>query len=226
VLVGVACAVASALPGCSSSAQERTERTGTASLTGREVLRDRPFRCQGPVDLELVRVTMRTQIEDAVRIGQKCTGRIARLEVDTWTGDGIKVENAGDVAHDLVIESGYVKCHDVAGDYHQDGIHVMGGRRITFRKLRVDCRGNANFFVSKGGLGASTPTDILCDGCLLGPRSAQTLFIGESVRSGARDTTVCTGRHRATRLAPEAKASVTVGNDVLSRRDSSCADVP
>ena len=92
---------------------------------------------------------MRTEVEDAVRLDQNCSGRIGRVEVDTWTADGIKVQNRGTVAHDLVIESGYVKCHDVAGSYHQDGIQAMGGHRLTFRNLAVDCLGNANLFVNE-----------------------------------------------------------------------------
>ena len=67
------------------------------------------------------------------------------------------------MAHDLVIESGYVKCHDVAGSYHQDGIQAMGGTRLTFRNLTVDCLGNANLFVNQGGLKVSMPTDVICD---------------------------------------------------------------
>ena len=90
------------------------------------ILTDEPWRCRGKVDLDLVKVTMRTTVEDAIRLDKDCSGRVGRVEIDTWTADGIKVQNAGTVAHDFVIESGYVKCHDVAGDYHQDGIQVDG----------------------------------------------------------------------------------------------------
>lgn len=206
---------------------EGSRRNDTLERThSRErVLGNRPFRCRGRVDLDLVRVTMRTAPSDAIVLEENCTGRIGRVEVETWTADGIKVQNGGRVAHDLVIESGYVRCHEVAEGAHQDGIQVMGGSRLTFRELRVDCLGNANLFLSKGGLGASTPTDVVCEACILGPNSGQTLFYAESVRSGVRGTMICTGRFRAVRVEPEARAIVEERNTVLSHDDPTCADV-
>ncbi|MGH3103676.1 MAG: calcium-binding protein [Gaiellaceae bacterium] len=189
------------------------------------ILDNEPWLCLGTVDLDLVKVTLRTTVEDAIRLDRNCSGRVGRIEVDTWTADGIKVQNRGTVAHDLVIESGYVKCHDVAGDYHQDGIQAMGGYRITFRNLRIDCLRNSNLFLARGGAGASTPTDIVCEGCVLGPNTAQTLFFAPSLRSGARRTTICTGRYRAIRIHPEAVEIVNVGNKVLPHTHPSCADV-
>ena len=186
---------------------------------------DRAWVCRGPVNLDLVTVTMRNANSDAVVLGSGCTGRIGRVEVQTWTQDGIKVQNYGSVAHDLVIDSGFVKCHDVAGDYHQDGIHVMGGRNITFRNLRVDCLGNANLYLSEGGQEASTPTDVVCESCVFGPNSGQTLYYAVSMRSGARDTTICTGRFRAIRVDPGAESIVRAENTVLPHDDPSCADV-
>jgi hypothetical protein len=226
-----AAAVAAGLSACSDSPDEAATVasqpvTVTAPVPSKSrILEDRPFRCLGRVDLDLVRVTMRTQVDDAVSLDQNCTGRIGRIEVETWTADGIKVQNYGKVAQDVVIESGYVKCHDIAGEYHQDGIHVMGGRSITFRNLRVDCLGNANLFLAKGGLGAVTPTDVVCEGCILGPNSAQTLFYADSIRSGARGTTICTGRFRAIRVEPGAVKAVDADNEVLPHDDPSCQDV-
>jgi hypothetical protein len=205
--------------------EEATDRTARTPRTGDVVLEDRPFRCRGPVDLDLVRVTIRTALEDGIQLDENCTGRIGRVEVETWTADGIVVQNRGAVAHDLVIESGYVKCHDVASGAHQDGVQVMGGRNLTFRDLRIDCLGNANFFLSEGGSGASTPTGVVCEGCVLGPNSSQTLFYAESVRSGARGTTICTGRGRAVRVEPGAEAMIDEENTVLARDDPSCEDV-
>lgn len=203
-------------------ARDGIERAGR---TGEVILVDRPFRCTGNVDLDLVRVTMRTALDDAIRLEENCTGRIGRVEVETWTADGISVQNRGAVAHDLVIESGYVKCHAVVEGAHQDGVQVMGGRDLTFRGLRIDCLGNANFFLAEGGSEASTPTDVVCEGCVLGPNSSQTLFYADSVRSGARQTTICTGRSRAVRVEPGAEAIVEDGNTVLPHGDPSCADV-
>ena len=225
--------VALALAACtvgSSDDDASPNGTSTAPTTQAQsgdsrILEERAFICRGRVDLDLVRVTMRNVVEDAISFGENCTGRIGRIEVETWTADGIKVQNFGEVAHDLVIESGYVKCHDVYGEYHQDGIQVMGGRSITFRGVRVDCLGNANFFLSEGGQRASTPTDVVCEGCVLGPNSGQTLFYAISLRSGARDTTICAGRFRAIRVEPGAEEMVDEGNEVLPHDDPSCEDV-
>jgi hypothetical protein len=189
------------------------------------VLNEQSWSCLGPVNLDLVKVTLRNTVDDAVRLDQNCSGRVRRLEIDTWTGDGVKIQNRGTVAHDLVIESGYVKCHEIYGDYHQDGIQAMGGYRITFRNLRIDCLGNSNLFLSRGGIGASTPTDIVCEGCVLGPNSGQTLFYAPSLRSGARNTTICTGRFRAIRVEPGAEQRVDVNNRTLPRNHPSCANV-
>jgi hypothetical protein len=189
------------------------------------VLTDQAWQCRGPVDLDLVKVTMRTTVDDAVRLDQNCSGRVGRIEVETWTGDGIKIQNRGTVAHDLVIESGYVKCHAIYGEYHQDGLQAMGGARITLRGVRIDCLGNSNFFLSRGGSGASTPTDIVCEGCALGPNAGQTLFFAPSLRSGLRNSTICTGRFRAIRVEPGAEAMVNEGNKVLPRTHPSCANV-
>lgn len=234
-LVASACAAVAvaALSACSGSSDEPASAPSESVATStREpapekirIIENRQFRCSGPVDLDLVRVTMRTTIDDAVSLDANCTGRIGRIEVETWTADGIKVQNHGKVAHDVVIESGYIKCHDIAGEYHQDGIQVMGGRSITFRNLRVDCLGNANLFLAEGGLGAVTPTDVVCENCVFGPNSGQTLFYADSIRSGARGTTICTGRFRAIRVEPGAVEMVSEGNQVLPHDDPSCRDV-
>jgi len=228
----LAAAVASACSGSSDDdaappAESAAAPTATEPVDSAKsrILEEQSFSCTGKVDLDLVRVTMRKVVDDAISLGENCTGRIGRIEVETWTADGIKVQNFGKVAHDLVIESGFVKCHDVFGEYHQDGIQVMGGRAITFRGLRVDCLGNSNLFLSEGGQRASTPTDVVCEGCVLGPNSGQTLFYAPSLRSGARNTTICTGRFRAIRVEPGAQEMVDAGNEVLPHDDPSCADV-
>jgi hypothetical protein len=225
VTVVSACSGSSDDAGPGESAATPTDSVDSAEPGKSRILKERSFSCTGKVDLDLVRVTMRTAVDDAISLGQNCTGRIGRIEVETWTADGIKVQNFGKVAHDLVIESGFVKCHDVFGEYHQDGIQVMGGRAITFRGLRVDCLGNSNLFLSEGGQEASTPTDVVCEGCVLGPNSGQTLFYAGSLRSGARDTTICTGRFRPVRVEPGAEQMVDERNEVLPHDHPSCKDV-
>jgi Ca2+-binding RTX toxin-like protein len=189
------------------------------------VLVDQPWNCRGRVDLDLVRVTMRSSTQDAIQLDQDCHGRVGRVEVETWTGDGIKIQNRGQVAHDLVIEAGFVKCHDVAPGHHQDGVQAMGGARILFKGLRVDCLRNSNFFLARGGSGASTPTEIVCDGCVFGPNSGQTVFVTTSIRSGARNSTICHGRFEDLRIDGSAQAPVNAGNRLLPRNHPSCANV-
>jgi hypothetical protein len=167
---------------------------GGGGASGSVVLVDQPWVCTGPVNMELVKVTMRTANKDAISLGSGCTGRIGRIEVETWTQDGVKVQNnSTNAAHDLVIESGTVKCWALSAGAHQDAMQAMGGARITFQNVVFDCVGHSNFFVGKGGSGATTPTDIVCDNCRLGPNGGNAARIaGESsVRSGVRNTIAC-----------------------------------
>ena len=169
---------------------------------GSVVLVNQTFNCANypqPVDFDLVKVTI-TAGQDVKRdafqtsgSGSECTGRIRRVEIDTWVADGIKI---GQVAHDLVIEGGYVRCHGLEGDVHQDGIQAMGGNRVTLRNLLVNCSTpdgvNSAMFINQGSGENGTPTDIVCDGCTLmkAPSRNRVLRISDSVRSGARNSTI------------------------------------
>jgi hypothetical protein len=191
------------------------------------VLVDRAFVCNGPVNLDLVKVTMRNTDADAISLGSGCTGRIGRVEVQTWTLDGIKVQNQANPAHDLVIEGGYVKAWAMTPAAHQDGIQVMGGSRITFRNLSVDVVGAQNLFINKAGSGATTPTDIVCENCVLGPNVATPLLVNVSVRAGARNTLVCTATRygRSTSFSSASLSYVNVANSVLPVGDPRCANI-
>jgi hypothetical protein len=182
---------------------------------------NQPWTCRGRVDLDLVKVTMRTNVSDAIYLRENCSGRIGRIEVQTWTRDGLKVNAKAPVAHDLVIGGGYIRCYGQVGG-HQDGIQAMGGRRITFRNLEVNCntRVNAQFFVA--GIHGAVPTDVVCVSCLLGSGAAQTLFIANSVRSGARSTTICEGRYRAVRFERNPVSPVVSGNTIVPASNPRC----
>jgi hypothetical protein len=69
------------------------------------------------------------------------------------------------------------------------------------------------------------PTDFVCDRCVLGPQSGQTVIYGPSLRSGARRTTVCTGRFRAITYESNAESVVDVSNKVLPHDHRSCSNV-
>jgi hypothetical protein len=49
-----------------------------------------------------------------------------------------------------------------------------------------------------------------------------TVNIKDSIRSGVRNSTVCTGRTAAIRIQSGAVSPVNSGNTVLSRRDARC----
>src|SRR6266545_45912 len=199
-----------------------------APSSGTSVIRvDQPFICSGPVNLDLVRVTMRNRDADAITIASGCTGRIGRVEVQTWHQDGIKVQNQANPAHDLVIEGGYVKAWAMTPGAHQDGIQVMGGSRLTFKNLRVDVVGAQNLFINKAGSGATTPTDIVCENCSLGPYVATPLRVNVAIRSGARYTLVCTSYRYglAMSFSSASLQPVNTGNTVAPVGDSRCRDL-
>jgi hypothetical protein len=192
-----------------------TFATGGSTLSAgpaRVVLVDRPFRCADypqPLALDLVKVTLGPnysgRVDDAANLNRgECTGRIRRLEVDTWIGDGVKI---GAKAHDLVIDGGYVYCHDRTPLKHQDGVQALGGLRLSLRNLHVYCpsSNNASFFLTAGAGAPSQPTegdwptDVVCLNCQL-DGGAQTVFIARSIRSGIKDSLVRDGRFRAVRV--------------------------
>jgi hypothetical protein len=187
---------------------------------GSVVVVDRTWTCEGPVNIPLVRVTMHANA-DAIHLRENCSGRIGRIEVDTWTLDGLKVNAPAPAAHDLVIEGGYIRCHDSTPDAHQDGIQAMGGTRVRFVGLELNCNSgpNAQLFIAAANGGR--PTDIVCDGCFLGSGAGSSLFIATSTRSGAVNTLICPGRFSPIRIQG-ATEPVNVSNTVLPASDARC----
>jgi hypothetical protein len=162
---------------------------------------DRTWTCRSPVDLDLVKVTITRAAthrnKDAVHLRPGCTGRIGRLMIVQWVGDGVKVAEG---AHDLTVGGGSIRCLGKAPDLHQDGIQVLGGARITFENLMVSCGRrnsrliNSNFFVNEAGHSRLPPRDIVCDGCFLGGWAAHTVSVQRSVRSGVLHSEICIAR--------------------------------
>jgi hypothetical protein len=203
------------------------EITGTLPPSqGSIELSDQPWICEGPVNLDLVKVTMLAGAVDAIQLRSGCSGRIGRIEVDTWTEDGIKVNAVEPVAHDLVIEGGYVRCHGRDPETHQDGIQVMAGERIFFRQLEVACASEPNAQLFINGEKGKTPRDVVCVDCVLGSSAGSTLFVKQSIESGARRTLVCPGRFRAVRIGPDAVDAINAGNRLLAADDPRCAPPP
>jgi hypothetical protein len=190
---------------------------------GSVVQDDRSWTCDGPVNLDLVKINLTMLNADAVYLRTNCSGYIARVEIDTATADGIKVNAVAPVAHDLVIGGGYIRCHGRTEGTHQDGIQAMGGERITFRNLEISCSSGANaqFFV--GAALGGFPTDVVCHRCVLGSGAGTTLLIQDSIGSGARGTLVCPGRFRPVNIGSRAERPVNVGNRLLDADDPRCA---
>ena len=130
---------------------------------------------------------------DAVKLDAGCTGRIGKLTVVTRNADGVKVAEG---AHDLMVGGGSIRCLAKIPVVHQDGIQVMGGARILFRNLTVDCgraddKVNSNLFINMAGDSRTPPTDVVCDGCTLKGGAAHTVLLQHSIRSGVTDSTLC-----------------------------------
>jgi hypothetical protein len=188
---------------------------------GSVVLVDQSWTCRGPVNIPLVRVTMRTARADAIHLREDCSGRIGRIEIDTWTTDGLKINAPAPAAHDLVIEGGYIRCHDHVPNAHQDGIQAMGGTRIRLVGLELNCNSEPNAQLFLAAANGGRPTDVVCEGCFFGSGAGSSLFIATSTRSGARNSQICPGRFSPIRIQ-DADDPVNVGNTVLPASDPRC----
>jgi hypothetical protein len=202
----------------------------------RAILVNATWYCNGPVDLELLKVTNTDGVfRDAARF-DGCSGRIARVEIETDGADGLKIRNTAPVAHDLELEGGWVRCTEHADGAHQDGIQVMGGARLAFRNLVIWCGDpdeqqfgdgvNAAVFVNTGGGGDTTPTDVVVEHSVAGPGSANGVLIGESVRSGLRNSVACpdwTPNGGPVAIDEDAVEGIDEGNEKPPADDPRCA---
>jgi Ca2+-binding RTX toxin-like protein len=192
--------------------------------SGESVVRvDQTWTCNSAVNLDLVKITMNAGAKDsdAVQLRSNCSGRIGRIEIETWRTDGVKINAPAPVAHDLTIWGGYIRCYDHSPGAHQDGVQALGGERITFRNVEINCNSdpNSQFFLNAANGGI--PTDVLCERCFLGTGAATTLRVAESIRSGARNTNVCPGRFQSINLMRSVDA-VNIGNTILLETDPRC----
>ena len=205
-----------------------------AAAADRAILVNSTWYCNGAVDLALVKVTNTDGVfRDATRF-DNCSGRIARVEIQTDGADGLKIRNSAPVAHDLAIDGGYVLCTGHADEAHQDGIQVMGGARLAFRDLVVWCGDpdepefgngvNAAAFINTAGGGASVPTDVVVEHSVMGPGSANGVLVGESVRSGIRNSVACPDWTLGgpVTLSEDAVDGIDVGNEKPPGDDLRC----
>ena len=201
----------------------------------RAIMLNATWFCNASVQLDLVKVTITDNVFRDAAIFDNCSGRIARVEIETNGSDGLKVRNTSPVAHGLTIEGGYVRCDGRAEGAHQDGIQVMGGSGLTFRNLVIWCGDpaggsgggvNAAAFISRGGAGASTPTDVVVEHSVMGVDSANGVLVEDSVRSGIRDSIVCpdwTPAGGAIFIGAAAVDGIDSGNEQVPRDDPRCA---
>ena len=130
------------------------------------------------------------------------------------TSDAVKVKLG---AHDIEIE-GYADCGEAPPGVRQNGIHVMLGYRITFVGFRSGDIG-AGEWTCDGASGALAieerseddpePEDVVCVGCEL-VSANRGLYIGDSVRSGSRDSLFVSAD--GIFVEPGAEDPVTTGN--------------
>jgi hypothetical protein len=189
------------------------ESTNTSLTSGTIKLHDQGWYCGGHVDVDRLEVMIRNVPVDAVEIGFGCNGRIGELVVVQYQQDGVKV-TAG--SYDLVVEKGTIECVEQKIGGHQDGVQAMGGTRITFKNLRVDCpTRSSGFFVREGGRGDELPTEVVCEDCWI-RGGGYSVRVNESVRSGVRNSTVCAGEFGGIKILEGAVDPVERGNSVVS----------
>lgn len=152
------------------------------------------FRCpKTRLNLSLLKVY--NPPDDAVR--GPCTGYIGRIEIDTWTKDGLKF---GSKTHDLVIDGGYIRCHDIEGEpaTHQDGIHDMGSSNVTIRNVEVTCfsSNHSALFLNQGTRSPKPVTNFIFENGILrtDPKQAQNnnnaVHIAGAENSGVRNSEI------------------------------------
>lgn len=165
-------------------------------------------------------------VEAVTLSGPDCTGDGDPETIDLALeieGDGDRVGPSADAvkvklgAHDIEI-AGFADCGRSAPGVRQNGIHVMLGYRITFVQLRSGdpetgtwtCGGEGGALsIEERSEEDPEPEDIVCVRCTIvsGNRG---LYIGDSVRSGSRDSTFVADLDVF--VEPGAQDPVTTGN--------------
>lgn len=183
----------------SSSTTTTTTTAPAQTGVGDIVLTDKSFKCDGPVNLNSVTVTITrsANASDAVRLREGCTGFIGTINVTNYKGDGIKLGNA----HDLVIGGGTIRCFDHSDGKHQDGVQALGGDNVTFYNLDVGCysANNSQVWINEGSGGSNPPTKVVFEGGKFDGQGSGSygVVIGNSISSGFRNATVCPNAHPA-----------------------------
>lgn len=154
---------------------------------------DENWTCNGPVDLDWVRVTPEDGTVDAVSLRAGCYGRIGKLEVEGRFIDCIKANPPDGGPRNLVIESGFCRATAPPANLsaHQDCIQAGGGEDVLFQNFVFDCihGGGGNYFIA--GFNDGTPHLFLCDHCAFGPRHPNQIRTPSDPDSGVMNSLVC-----------------------------------
>ncbi|HEU4450255.1 MAG TPA: SRPBCC domain-containing protein [Gaiellaceae bacterium] len=208
--------------------KERAEEAvpGTVVRTSEHWLCDRPLEDYGDLPI-IVKSRIENSAAEAVTLnGPDCSGDgnpdtidlVLEIEGDGGslgpTADAVKVKLG---AHDIDI-AGFADCGEAPPGVRQNGIHVMLGYRITFVDFRLGdlatrswtCDGAAGALsIEERSADDPEPEDVVCVRCeiVAGNRG---LYIGDSVRSGARDSAFVS--EREVFVEERAEEPVTAGN--------------
>ncbi|MGH3024502.1 MAG: SRPBCC family protein [Gaiellaceae bacterium] len=213
---------------------EALKRRAEDVTPGTTIRTDENWECDRPLDQygELP-IIVKSRIENQPRpleavtlSGPDCSGDgnpqtvdlVLEIEGDGGdvgpTSDAVKVKLG---AHDIVI-AGFANCGESDTEVQQNGVHVMLGYRITFLEFRIGdpetgtwtCDGAAGALsIEERSEEDPEPEDVVCVRCtIVSPNRG--LYIGDSVRSGARDSTFVSNREAF--VEPRAVDPVTEGN--------------
>ena len=122
---------------------------------------------------KLIKIVCRTGYKDALVLPSGCRNvTIERLELETWSADGIKVQNAGVPAHHVTVNGGFLRGYAINNPaVHQDGIQTMGGHDLTFNRCAWDFVGGGGgcWFLAYGGSAVEIPQRMSFNHCAVGP---------------------------------------------------------
>ena len=173
--------------------------TGAASgNTSADIIQTTPWICSGPVDIDLVKVTLPDRLERRRDLSARELLRPYR-ESGSGRRHGrrdqgperlsqrrARSRHRGRVRHRLGL-SGWSS----PGRNPGDGRREDHPANVVFDMV---CGGGGNIFINRAGSDATTPTDIVCEHCAVGPNHPNPgghVRINVSVRSGLRDSLVC-----------------------------------
>ena len=155
----------------------------------------KPVKLDGPLDLGTIQVVLGPNDKpgDAVAFRNGATGHVRAIIIETYCGDGIKV-NAG--CHDLIVDSVHLLCRGKPDGKHQDGIQVMGGRNVKFMGGYIGgySVNNSQIMIHTGAGGQEVPEEVVFDSFVLDPQGtgAYGASNGEGIRCGFTNLTLLT----------------------------------